>query len=68
MIGAVEIGLVMALRVKVITLLLAILEGGLGKLLRVSLLRLKILVIVAKLMLLTETDRKSSGRINTIVS
>ena len=43
--------------VNVMTLLLVMVAGIEGKLLRVSVLRLGVLVIVAKEVLLTETDR-----------
>ena len=47
----------MLVRVKVSALLLVIVEGTEGKLLRVRVLRLGVRVIVAKLTLLTDTDR-----------
>ena len=55
-IGEVDIGLVMLVSVKVITLLLAIVAGLSGKLLRVKIFRLGVRVIVAKLILLIDTD------------
>lgn len=55
--GLVERALVMELRVKVTTLLLAMVEGEEGKLLRVMVLRLGVGVMVAKLGLLTDAPR-----------
>jgi hypothetical protein len=55
-------------RTKVMTLLLAMVVGEEGKLLRVSVLRLGVRVMEAKLTLLTDTPKNWPGSTMTIVS
>ena len=55
-------------KLKVITLLLVMVAGFDGKLLRVRVFRLGVLVMVAKDVLVTTTDMNSVGKMNTIVS
>jgi len=66
--GPTERGLVMLAKLKVMTLLLVMVAGFDGKLLRVRVLRLGVLVIVAKDVLVTTTDINSVGRMKTMVS
>ena len=60
--------MVILAKLNVITLLLVIVAGLDGKLLRVRVFRLGVLVIVAKDVLVTTTDMNSVGKMNTIVS
>lgn len=55
--GAEDRGLLMLDKVKVSRLLAVTVAGTLGKLLRVSMLREGVLVIVGKFILVTETER-----------
>ena len=66
--GAADRALVILDRVKVRTLLLVMVAGTEGKLLRVRVFRLGVRVMVAKLTLLTDTDRNYAGRMNSMVS
>ena len=66
--GAADRALVILDRVKVRTLLLVMVVGTEGKLLRVRVFRLGVRVMVAKLTLLTDTDRNYAGRMNSMVS